>query len=59
MLGSQDEALIEIHRRSGDIGWQLATLTAGDPVELKSVELLTDFAAIYEESGLALVAGSD
>ena len=59
VLVSQDEALIEIHRRSGDIGWQLATLTAGDPVELKSVELLTDFAAIYEESGLALQPGSD
>lgn len=54
MLVSQDEALLEIHRRSGDIGWQIITLTPGDPVELQSVELTTDFPAIYEESGLAL-----
>lgn len=54
VLVSQDEAKIEIHRRSGDIGWQIATLTPGDSVELKSVELTTDFATIYEESGLAV-----
>ena len=54
VLVSQDEALIEIHRRSGDIGWQIITLTPGDPVELSSVELTTSFPAIYEESGLAL-----
>lgn len=52
MLVSQDEASIEIHRRQGDIGWQIITLTPGDPVELSSVELLTHFAAVYEESGL-------
>jgi Uma2 family endonuclease len=54
VLISQDEALIEIHRRSGDIGWQIITLTPGDPVELQSVELSTDFPTIYEESSLAL-----
>ncbi|MFT3813575.1 MAG: Uma2 family endonuclease [Acidovorax sp.] len=54
MLVSQDEALIEIHRRRGDIGWDIITLTPGDPVELDSVELQTQFAAVYEESGLAL-----
>ena len=54
VLVSQDEPLIEIHRRSGDIGWQIITLTPGDPVELSSVELLTDFPALYEESGLPL-----
>lgn len=53
MLVSQNEASIEIHRRQGDIGWQIITLTPGDPVELSSVEITTDFAAIYEESGLA------
>lgn len=53
MLVSQDEASIEIHRRQGDIGWQIITLSPGDPVELSSVEIITDFAAIYEESGLA------
>jgi Uma2 family endonuclease len=54
VLISQDEALIEIHRRSGDISWQIITLTPGDPVELQSVELSTDFPTIYEESSLAL-----
>ncbi len=54
VLISQDEALIEIHRRQGDIGWQIITLTPGDPVELGSVELSTDFSAVYEESGLEL-----
>jgi len=54
VLVSQNEASIEIHRRQGDIGWQIITLTPGDPVELSSVELLTDFAALYEESGLNL-----
>ncbi|MFN3610566.1 Uma2 family endonuclease [Tepidimonas sp.] len=54
VLIAQDEALIEIYRREGDIGWQRITLTPGDPVEWISVELTTDFATIYEESGLAL-----
>jgi Uma2 family endonuclease len=53
VLVSQDVAQIEIHRRQGDIGWQIITLSPGDPVELGSVELQTDFAAIYEESGVA------
>lgn len=53
VLVSQEVARIEIHRRQGDIGWQIITLSPGDPVELNSVELVTDFAAIYEESGLA------
>jgi Uma2 family endonuclease len=52
VLVSQNEASIEIHRRQGDIGWQIITLSPGDPVELSSVEILTDFAAVYEESGL-------
>jgi Uma2 family endonuclease len=52
VLVSQDQALIEVHRRHGDIGWQFITLTPGDPVELSSVELVTAFDAIYEESGL-------
>ena len=53
VLVSQEEALIEIHRRQGDIGWQIITLSPGDPVELSSVELVTDFAALYDESGVA------
>lgn len=55
VLVAQDEAKIEIHRRHGDIGWEIVTLTPGDPVELKSVELISDFPAVYEETGL--VAG--
>jgi Uma2 family endonuclease len=54
VLISQEEAKIEIHRRQGDIGWQIITLTPGDPVELSSVELVSDFAAVYEESGVEL-----
>lgn len=54
VLVSQEVASVEIHRRQGDIGWQIITLSPGDPVELNSVELVSDFAAIYEESGLAL-----
>lgn len=54
LLVSQDEALIELHRRSGDIGWDIITLTPGDPIALHSVELETDFASVYEESGLAV-----
>jgi Uma2 family endonuclease len=50
----QDEPVIEVHRRQGDIGWQVITLAPGDPVAWMSVELTTDFATVYEESGLAL-----
>lgn len=54
LLVSQDEALLELHRRRGDIGWDIITLTPGDPIALDSVELVTDFATVYEESGLAV-----
>ena len=54
VLVSQESAAIEIHRRQGDIGWQIITLSPGDPVELSSVELTTDFAAFYDESGVDL-----
>lgn len=54
VLVSQESPVIEIHRRQGDIGWQIITPSPGDPVELASVELLTNFVAIYEESGVAL-----
>lgn len=52
LLVSQESAAIEIHRRQGDIGWQIITLSPGDPVEFASVELTTDFASVYEESGV-------
>jgi Uma2 family endonuclease len=54
VLVSQESAAIEIHRRQGDIGWQIITLSPGDPVEFSSVELTTDFAALYDESGVDL-----
>jgi len=54
VLISQELAAIEIHRRQGDIGWQIITLSPGDPVEFSSVELTTDFAALYDESGVDL-----
>jgi len=57
VLISQEEAKIEIHRRQGDIGWETVILTPGDPVELRSLELLADFPAVYEESGLELAPG--
>ena len=54
VLVSQLAPAIEIHRRQGDIGWQIISLVPGDPVELSSVDLITDFASIYDESGLAI-----
>lgn len=54
VLVAQDEAGVEIHRRQGDIGWEIVTLNPGDPVEFKSLLLMTDFPAIYEEAGLEL-----
>lgn len=54
VLIEQDRPAITIHRRDGDIGWQWIELQPGDPVEFASVELVTDFAAIYAESGVPL-----
>jgi Uma2 family endonuclease len=54
VLIAQEEARIEIHRREGDIGWQIITLTPGDPVAFASVEWAADFATVYEESGIEL-----
>lgn len=54
VLVAQDQAKIEIHRRHGDIGWEIVTLTPGDPVELRSLEFLSDVPAIYEETGLIM-----
>ena len=54
VLVSQETATVEIHRRQGVFGWQIITLSPGDPVELSSVELVTDFATLYDESGVTL-----
>lgn len=53
VLIAQDRAEIEIHTRLGDTAWEITSLVPGDPVVLTSVELITDFTAIYEESGLS------
>ena len=54
VLVSQENPLIEIHRRTGDIGWEIVTLSPGDPVELNILEFVSDVAAIYEESGIEM-----
>ncbi len=41
---------------SAAVGWEIVTLTPGDPVELKSLEFASDFPALYEETGLVVHA---
>ena len=50
---SQDECRVELHRRRGDIGWDIITFEPGDTVELASVELQLPIADIYFEAGVA------
>lgn len=52
VLIAQERAEIEIHTRLSDTAWEITTLTPGDPVVLNSVDVATDFHAVYEESGL-------
>jgi len=49
---SQDECRVELHRRRGDIGWDIITFEPGDMVELASVELALPIAEVYFESGV-------
>ncbi len=53
-LVAQDKPEIEIHARLSDTSWEITTLTPGDPVTFASIDLTTDFAGVYEESGLDL-----
>ena len=53
---SQDECRVELHRRRGDIGWDIITFEPGDTVELASVELALPIADVYFESGVACSA---
>jgi Uma2 family endonuclease len=47
-LVSQDRARIEIHRRRGDIGWELVEYAGNEPVHFSSVELTLEMRDIYE-----------
>ena len=53
-LVAQDKPEIEIHARLSDTSWEITTLTAGDLVTFASINLTTDFAGVYEESGVDL-----
>lgn len=53
-LVAQDKPEIEIHARLSDTSWEITTMTPGDPVTFASIDLTTDFAGVYEESGLDL-----
>ena len=50
---SQDECRVELHRRRGDIGWDIITFEPGDTVELAGVELQLPIADVYFEAGVA------
>lgn len=50
---SQDECRVELHRRRGDIGWDIITFEPGDTIELASVELQLPIADVYFEAGVA------
>ena len=46
-LVSQDECKVELHRRRGDIGWDIITFEPGD-----TVELALPIAEVYFEAGV-------
>ncbi|MFN0315338.1 MAG: Uma2 family endonuclease [Burkholderiales bacterium] len=48
VLISQDEARVEIHRRSGDIGWEKIEFTGAELVHLASVDLMISMRDIYD-----------
>ena len=52
VLVNADQVQVEIHRRLSEVDWEITLLSAGDPVELKSIELATSLGQIYEESGV-------
>lgn len=52
VMVSQDICQIEVHRRTGDIGWDIITFEPGDKVELASVELKMPIADVYFEAGV-------
>ncbi len=50
---SQGECRVELHRRRGEIGWDIITFEPGDTIELASVELQMPIADVYFEAGVA------
>jgi Uma2 family endonuclease len=48
VLISQDEARVEIHRRSGDIGWEKIEYTGAELVHLASIDLKISMRDIYD-----------
>jgi Uma2 family endonuclease len=54
LIVSQDQALVEIYRRRGDIGWDIITYEPGDIVEITSLELKISMIDIYFESGIEM-----
>ena len=47
-LVSQDQARVEIHRRRGDIGWELAEYSGNEAVEFTAVRASIPMQEIYE-----------
>jgi Uma2 family endonuclease len=54
LIVSHDQALVEIYRRRGDIGWDIITYEPGDIVEITSLELKISMMDIYFESGIKM-----
>lgn len=50
----QDRPAIEIHRRSGELAWQIVSLGPEDPFELTSLDFRASFAQVYDEAGIEL-----
>ncbi|MSQ60356.1 MAG: Uma2 family endonuclease [Betaproteobacteria bacterium] len=48
VLIGQDEARVEIHRRSGGIGWEKIEYTGAELVHLASVDLKISMRDIYD-----------
>jgi Uma2 family endonuclease len=47
VLVSQDEARVEIYRRTGDIGWQRILLEPGDALDIPSLEFSLPLTELY------------
>jgi Uma2 family endonuclease len=52
VLVAQETRCVEVFRRSGDVGWEHATLDAADTLELASLEFRLPLAELYEDSGI-------
>ncbi len=59
VLVSQHRMRVEIHRRSGDIGWSLVEYGPGDDVELTAVGLKLGMSELYEGTEIDPNAGDE